>query len=252
MFISGMNPKLAMPFSVLTILISVPLGMIYLMMYATIRKGSITLTAPMLWALGFIATFLVGGLTGLFLGAAVADIYFHDTYFVVAHFHYTFFPATFFGGFAGITYWFPKMFGRMMNATWSKVHFYLTFIFFNATFWPIFRIGAGGMPRRIADPSQYSNILDQFIGMNQFVSYAAFCLMASQLVFVVNFFYSIFKGPKAEQNPWNATTLEWVAAPAFPGHGNFGAELPVVVNDPYEYSQPGSEKDFIPQTQTSN
>src|SRR3989338_5721342 len=205
MFISGMNPRLATPFSITTILISVPFAVIIFCMLASLRQGSIRLDTPMLWGLGFLATFLIGGLTGIFLGSASADIYLHDTYFVVAHFHYTFFPSVFFGGFAGIYFWYPKLFGRRYNETLGKIHFWMTFIFFNATFWPIFRVGAGGMLRRIADPTQY-RILDQFKEMNSMISVAAFILILGQVPFVWNFFWSMFRGPAADANPWRAGT----------------------------------------------
>jgi cytochrome c oxidase subunit 1 len=245
MFVSGMNFKLAMPFSLLTILISVPFSAIYFCMFASLRKSAIRFEVPMLWALGFLSTFLIGGLTGIFLGAASSDIFFQNTYFVVAHFHYTLFPSTFFGGFAAITFWFPKMFGRKLNARLGQLHFWLTFLFFNSVFWPMFRVGAVGMPRRIADVSQYS-FLNGVAGLNHFITVAAICLILSQAVFFVNFFYSIFKGPKAEANPWEAATLEWSAASP-PPHGNWGPSAPVVVAGPYEYSQPGAPADWMPQ-----
>ncbi len=246
MFISGMDPRLAMPFSITTILISVPFAIIIFCMLASLRGGSIRLATPMLWAVGFLVTFLIGGLTGIFLGSAASNIYFHGTYFVVAHFHYTFFPAVFFGGFAAIHFWFPKMFGRMYSERLGKIHFWLTFVFFNCTFWPIFQIGSGGMIRRIADPSQY-RILDQFKTLNVFVTISAFILIAGQIVFVINFFWSIFRGPAAEANPFRANTLEWSAASP-PPHGNFTA-APVVYRGPYEYSLPDRAEDFVPQNE---
>ncbi len=246
MFISGMNPRLAMPFSMATILISIPFSLMVICMFLTVWRGSIELTTPMLWALGFLATFLIGGLTGIFLGAAASDIYFHDTHFVVAHFHYTFFPSVFFGGFAAISYWFPKMFGRMFGEKLGKAHFWLTFIFFNGVFWPIFLIGAAGMPRRIADPSQYA-MLDQVKGLNVHVTYAAIALLASQGLFVVNFFWSMMRGKVAENNPFHANTLEWRTASP-PPHGNWPGSLPVVTEGPYVYSRPDlGAADFLPQ-----
>jgi cytochrome c oxidase subunit 1 len=198
----------------------------------------------MLWALAFVAEFLIGGVTGIFLGAAGADIYFHDTYFVVAHFHYTFFPIAFIAGFAGITYWFPKMFGRLMNETLGKVHFWGTIIAFNFIFIPLFLTGAAGDHRRIFDYSAFPE-LASLQGLRVVATTALLVMLAFQVVFVVNFVYSLVKGPRAGANPWKATTLEWLA-PSPPPHGNF-AELPVVYRGPYEYSVPGQTGDYWPQ-----
>jgi cytochrome c oxidase subunit 1 len=247
MFISGLNPALATPFSITTILISVPFSIIFFCMFATLRHGSMRLELPFLWVLGFLATFLVGGLTGIFLGSASADIYLHGTYFIVAHFHYTLFPSVFFGGFAAVYYWFPKLFGRKINQGWGKLHLFLTFVFFNATFWPLFRVGVGGMVRRIADPSFYPQY-HQFQGWNIFATYAAIGLILSQFIFLANFFLSVFRGAKAEANPYQANSLEWSAASP-PPHGNWGDKLPVVTCDPYEYSKPGEAADWHPQAQ---
>jgi cytochrome c oxidase subunit 1 len=245
MFVSGLNPTLATPFSITTILISIPFSIIIFSMFATLRNSSMRLELPLLWVLGFLATFLVGGLTGIFLGSASADLYLHGTYFVVAHFHYTLFPSVFFGGFAAVTYWFPKLFGRRMHEGLGRLHFLLTFIFFNATFWPLFRAGAGGMVRRIADPSFYPQY-KAFAGINVFTTVAAICLISSQAVFLWNFALSVLKGPKAEANPYEANTLEWSAASP-PPHGNWGEALPVVTAGPYEYSKPGEARDWRPQ-----
>jgi cytochrome c oxidase subunit 1 len=168
----------------------------------------------------------------------------HDTYFVVAHFHYTFFPSVFFGGFAGIYFWFPKMFGRMMNETLGKVHFALTMVFFNLVFLPMFVLGMGGHMRRIYNPMQY-DFLKPLAPVNQFVTVAAVCLLLGQIPFVVNFFTSLIWGKKAEANPWRANTLEW-SAPSPPPHGNF-VSVPTVYRGPYEYSKPGAQDDWLPQ-----
>jgi cytochrome c oxidase subunit 1 len=242
MFQTGMNPTLVTPFAITTILISVPFAIIYVCMFLTIHKGSISLEPPMLWALGFLATFLVGGLTGIFLGAAGADIYLHGTYFVVAHFHYTMFPSVFFGGYAAINYWYPKMFGRMMNRTAAIIHFVLTFIFFNCVFWPLFIVGMGGMVRRIADPSFYPQF-SPFVHLNIFATISAMCLIATQTIFLWNFFSSMKNGKKAELNPYQANTLEWLAQSP-PPHGNWGSKLPVVTSGPYEYSEPNKTEDW--------
>ncbi len=243
-FISGLDPRLAMPFSITTILISVPFALMVFAMIATLWGGSISFPTPMLFALGTLAVFLVGGLTGIFNGSAPVDIYIHDTYFVVAHFHYTLFSVTFFAAFAGIYFWFPKMFGRMMNETLGKLHFWLTFLFFNAVFVPMFLLGLGGMMRRIANPMQY-DFLQPLQPMNVFATIASVLLLLGQIPFVINFFWSLVAGKVAERNPWQANTLEW-SAPSPPPHGNFEI-VPVVYRGPYDYSHPSVPEDWLPQ-----
>jgi cytochrome c oxidase subunit 1 len=198
----------------------------------------------MLWALSFIAEFLIGGVTGIFLGAAGADVYFHDTYFVLAHFHYTFFPIAFIATFAGLTYWFPKMFGRMMNETLGKIHFWGTIIAFNFIFIPLFLTGSAGDHRRIFDYSAFPELAG-LQGLRELATIALLVLIAFQPIFLWNFFYSMFRGEVADANPWKANTLEW-AAPSPPPHGNF-AEMPVVYRGPYEYSVEGRDDDYWPQ-----
>jgi len=244
MFLSGMDPRLAMPFSLTTILISVPFAILVFAMIATLWGGSIQFATPMLYALGFVAMFIVGGLTGIFNGSAPANIQVHATYFVVGHFHYTLLSGIFFGGFTGIYFWFPKMFGRMMNERLGKIHFWLTLIFFNATFFPMHLVGLGGMMRRIANPLQYE-FLQSLQPINVFITISAIGLALSQLVFLLNVGWSLVAGRKAERNPWQATTLEW-ATPSPPPHGNFDA-LPVVYRGPYEYSSPEASEDWLPQ-----
>ena len=243
-FISGLDPRLAMPFSITTIFISVPFALMVFAMIATLWGGSISFPTPMLFALGTFAVFLVGGLTGIFNGSAPVDIYIHDTYFVVAHFHYTLFSVTFFAAFAGIYFWFPKMFGRMMNETLGKLHFWLTFVFFNAVFVPMFLLGLGGMMRRIANPMQY-DFLQPLQPMNVFATIASILLLLGQIPFVINFFWSLVAGKVAERNPWQANTLEW-SAPSPPPHGNFDT-VPIVYRGPYEYSHPSVPEDWLPQ-----
>ena len=243
-FVAGIDPRMASLFSVTTLIISVPIAELVFVYIATLYGGSIHLKTPMLWALAFVAEFIIGGVTGIFLGAAGADIYFHDTYFVVAHFHYTFFPIAFIAGFAAITYWFPKMFGRMMNDTLGKIHFWGTIIAFNFIFIPLFFTGAAGDHRRIFDYSAFPD-LASLQGMRVLATAALLVMLAFQVVFVVNFIYSLWKGPVAGANPWKATTLEWLA-PSPPPHGNF-AELPTVYRGPYEYSVPGHHLDYWPQ-----
>jgi cytochrome c oxidase subunit 1 len=244
MFISGMNFKLVMPFSITTILISVPFTLIVLAMIATIWRGSLRFPTPMLFALGTLAVFIVGGLTGIFLGSAPADIFLHDTAFVVAHFHYTLFSAAIFGGFAGLYYWFPKMFGRLMNEVWGKIHFGFTFVFFNLVFGPMFLLGMGGQMRRLYNPTQYDFLKPQQ-PVNEWITIAAIILLIGQIPFVINFFWSMLKGKVAGRNPWQANTLEW-SAPSPPPHGNFEA-LPRVYHGPYVYSAPNAADDWLPQ-----
>jgi cytochrome c oxidase subunit 1 len=206
----------------------------------------------MLWALSFIATFLIGGVTGIFLGASGADIYFHDTYFVLAHFHYTFFPITIIGFYAGFTYWFPKMFGKMMNETLGKIHFWGTVIPFNFIFIPLFVTGAAGQHRRIYSYEHFPELASQdwFWTMSQVATIATVVMLAFQLVFFLNLFISLRSGKKAEKNPWRANTLEWSAASP-PPHGNWKdlQDLPSVYRGPYEYSSPGRTQDYWPQNE---
>jgi cytochrome c oxidase subunit 1 len=173
------------------------------------------------------------------------DIFIHDTYYIVAHFHYVV-AGIIFALFAAVYYWFPKMFGRQMNQTVGKIHFWLTFIFFNGAFFPMHILGVGGHMRRIYNPLQY-DFLHPLQPINVFITVSAFLLGSSQILFVLNFFWSLFAGKQAEWNPWQANTLEW-AAPSPPPHGNWGEALPVVYGGPYEYSPPGISEDYLPQT----
>jgi cytochrome c oxidase subunit 1 len=248
MFVSGMDPRLATPFSITTIMISVPFAILVFAMIATLWGGSIRFTTPMLFALGGLATFIIGGVTGIFLGSAAVDIYMHGTYFVVAHFHYTLFPVTFFGGFAGVYYWYPKMFGRMMNELLGRIHFAATFLFFNGVFIPLFIVGLAGNPRRIYEMTSY-DMLARFQWLHVVATISTICLLIGQLPFVFNVFYSMARGEAAGRNPWHANTLEWtVDSP--PAHPNF-ARPPRVYRDPYEYSRPDLAEDWLPQDQPS-
>ncbi|RMH38820.1 MAG: cytochrome c oxidase subunit I [Deltaproteobacteria bacterium] len=249
-FISGIDPRLATPFSLTTILISVPFAVAMFAFLATLVRGSIRFPASMLFALGFIANFFVGGVTGVILGSAAADIYFHDTYFVVAHFHYTLVPSVFFGTFAGIYHWFPKMWGRRLNETLGKLHFLGTFVFFNMVFLPQFKLGVMGHHRRIADPSLVYDFLKGGQDLQVLSTVGVIGLLLTQVLFIFNFFYSMKAGKKADRNPWQATTLEW-AAPSPPPHGNFD-EVPQVYRGAYEYSLPGDGPDFVPQWQADS
>jgi len=190
--------------------------------------------------------FVIGGLSGIFMASTPVDLFIHDTYFIVAHLHYVLFGGSIFGAFAGIYYWFPKMFGRMMSEKWGRVHFFLTFVAYNCTFFAMHILGMGGMPRRYASFEKYY-WLDHLAPMNQFISISAFALGAAQIVFFINFFYSMFKGPVASQNPWHANTLEWQTGDPKAGHGNFEV-TPVVYRGPYEYSSPLVKEDWLPQT----
>jgi cytochrome c oxidase subunit 1 len=245
MFVSGMDPRLAMPFSITTILISVPFAIMVFAMIATLWGASIRFATPMLFALGFLAMFITGGLTGIFNGSAPANIPLHGTYFIVGHFHDTLLAGVFFGGFAGIYFWFPKMFGRMMSEPLGKIHFWLTLIFFNATFFPMHLLGLAGMMRRIANPAEYE-FLRGLQPLNVFITVSAIGLVVAQVPFAVNFVRSLMAGRTADANPWEATTLEW-ATTSPPPHDNWGEAKPVVAHGPYEYSPPGVTEDWLPQ-----
>jgi len=250
-FVAGIDPRMANIFTVTTLLISVPVTEMLFVYIATLYGGSIQLTTPMLFAIAFVAEFLIGGVTGIYLGASGADIYFHDTYFVLAHFHYTFIPIAVIAVFAGVYYWFPKMFGRMMNDFWGKVHFWGTAVPFNGIFLPLFYTGAAGDHRRSFDLLNFPEMNQPaLIFARQFATVSLLVMLGFQVIFFINFFYSMFRGRKAGANPWNANTLEWVA-PSPPPHGNF-AELPNCYRGPYEYSVPGRSSDFWPQNEPAN
>jgi len=244
MFASGMNPALGTSFMVSTMVIAVPSAIKTFNWLGTLWRGAIRLTTPMCHALAFVAMFVIGGLTGIFAASTPVDLYLHDTYFIVGHLHYVLFGGSLFGIFAGITFWFPKMFGRLLNEPLGKLHFALTFVFFNAVMFPMFILGVAGMPRRIYDYTQYAH-LAHVGGLNRMMSVAAFCLGAVQLLFIANFFWSLFRGRPAGENPWRANTLEW-ATPSPPPHGNF-VTTPTVYHGPYEYSVPGRADDWLPQ-----
>ncbi len=243
MFLSGMNPVLGTAFMMTTMVIAVPSAIKTFNWLGTLWGGSIRFTTPMLFALGFLSAFVIGGLSGIFMASTPVDIFIHDTYFIVAHFHYVV-AGIIFAMFSAIYYWFPKMFGRMMNETWGKIHFISTYIFFNAVFFPMHFLGVGGHMRRIYNPTQYE-FLSTFQPWNVFITVCAFLLFVSQIPFVVNFFWTLFAGKQVEDNPWQANTLEW-SAPSPPPHGNFGA-LPEVYRGPYEYSSPEVREDYLPQ-----
>jgi len=246
MFVSGMSPYVGEFFSIGTLLITLPSAIIGVNLLGSLRGGTIRFTVPMLFAVGLIALFGLGGLGGIFLGTATSDIYLHDSYFVVGHFHFVIGGVTLFGLFAGVYYWYPKMFGRMMSQRLGKIHFWLTLIPFYLVFLGMHFIGLGGTPRHYFSFMSY-DFTRRFQGLQVEVTYLAFVLGAAQLIFLFNFFWSLCAGKKAGMNPWNAASLEWTA-PSPPPHGNWGAVQPVVHRWPYEYSAPDALEDFTPQT----
>ena len=246
MFQSGMNPLLGTTFMLTTIIIAVPSAIKVFNWLGTLWRGDLHFDTPMLHALAFVSMFIIGGLSGMFMASAPVDIFLHDTYYIVAHIHYVLFGGSLFGIFAGITYWFPKMFGRMFSPRLGKVHFWLTFVSYNLVFFPMHNLGLKGHMRRIYDPNQYE-FLQPLQPLNTFITISAFVLIAAQLIFAFAFFWSMYKGKEAPQNPWQANTLEWTAAPTPPPHGNFPGGMPVVYRGPYEYSSPESTDDFLPQ-----
>jgi cytochrome c oxidase subunit I len=246
MFMSGMSPYSAIAFSILTLSIGVPSAIKTFNWLGTLWGAKIRFETPMLFAIGFVSLFVAGGITGLVLGQTSLDFFFHDTYFVTAHFHLVMGVASIFGMFAATYFWFPKMFGRMMNDGLGKFHFWVTFVGVYAIFVPFHAMGMVGMPRRYANFGEYE-FLKNTHGLVLFVTVAAIITAIVQLVFYFNFFWSIFKGKKAGDNPWEATTLEWTI-PSPPPHDNFAGIVPVVYHGPYEFSVPGAPKDFIMQT----
>ena len=245
MFVSGMNLVLSASFSLSTMVIAVPSAIKVFNWMGTIWKGSIRFTTSMCFCLAFVSMFVIGGLSGIFMASTPVDLFIHHTYFIVAHFHYVLFGGSLFALQAAIYFWFPKMFGRMMSEKLGMVNFWLMFVFFNLTFFPMHTMGLAGMMRRIADPTQYAH-LRNLQPLQQFISISAFGLGASFLVFWWNFFYSMYFGEKATDNPWLANTLEWTLPSPVTLHGNF-EKTPRVYHGPYEYSIPGMEQDYLPQ-----
>jgi cytochrome c oxidase subunit 1 len=246
MFVSGMNPFLGSIFMFLTLIIAVPSAVKVFNYLATLWRGNLIFTPGMLFSIGLVSFFISGGLTGVFLGNSAIDIQLHDTYFVVAHFHLVMGSASFFGLMAGVYHWFPKMFGRMMDAKLGYIHFWLTFLGVYMVFFPMHYIGMAGFPRRYYSWTNYE-FANMYSDLNMFVSVAAFITFAAQAIFLFNFFYSMYRGRKATLNPWSSNTLEWTT-PLHPGHGNWPGEIPTVYRWPYDYSKPGAAEDFIPQT----
>jgi cytochrome c oxidase subunit 1 len=251
MFITGMNPFLGSVFVFTTLLIAIPSAVKVFNYLTTLWKGSLILTPAMLFAIGLVSTFITGGVTGIILADSALDIAIHDTYFVVAHFHIVMGMSAVFGMFGGVYHWFPKMYGRMMNTRLGYAHFWITIIGAYGVFFPMHFVGLAGAPRRYYDYSVYNefnqNSYDMIMDLNLIITGFAIFAALGQLLFLFNFFYSIYRGPKAPQNPWNSNTLEWTT-PVEHVHGNWPGALPTVHRWPYDYSKPGADQDFIPQT----
>lgn len=248
MFITGMNPFLGSVFMILTLIIAVPSAVKAFNYLTTLWRGNLRYTPAMLFSIGLVSFFISGGLTGIYLGNAAMDIQLHDSYFVVAHFHLVMGSAAIFGMFAGIYHWFPRMYGRMMNNTLGYFHFWITFITAYLVFFPMHFMGLAGVPRRYY---QFTLVEDFNVWMdvNKLITVSAIVAGFAQLLFLYNFFVSIFRGKKAEQNPWQSNTLEWTSPMDVRLHGNWPHELPTVYRGPYEYSRPDRESDFFPQNE---
>jgi cytochrome c oxidase subunit 1 len=247
MYVSGMNPYFGFFFATSTLIIAVPTAIKVYNWVLTLWKGNIQFTVPMMFAIAFIFTFINGGLTGLFLGNVSVDVPLSGTYFVVAHFHMVMGVSPILVIFGAIYHWYPKITGRMWNETLGKVHFWFTFLGTYAIYFPMHYLGLLGMPRRYYEYGPTSFIPDSAHSLNMFITTAALIVGASQLIFFYNMIWSFFYGPKADGNPWRATTLEWQTPTTPAPHGNWGAKLPVVYRWAYDYSVPGAPQDFIPQ-----
>lgn len=245
MFISGMNPFLGSVFTFTTLLIAIPSAVKAFNYITTLWKGNLQLNPAMLFSIGLVSTFITGGLTGLILGDSTLDINVHDTYFVVAHFHLVMGISALYGMFAGIYHWYPRMFGRMLNKNLGYIHFWVTAVCAYGVFFPMHFIGMAGLPRRYYTNTNFP-LFDDLQNVNVIITCFALVGGAFQLVFLWNFFHSMFFGKKAEQNPWRSNTLEWTA-PVEHIHGNWPGEIPEVHRWPYDYSKPGHDEDFVPQ-----
>lgn len=246
MFITGMNPFLGSVFVFTTLLVAIPSAVKVFNYLATLWKANIVLSPAMLFAIGLVSFFISGGLTGIILGDSALDINLHDTYFVVAHFHIVMGSSAIFGMFAGVYHWFPRMFGRMMNKRLGYLHFWLTIVAVYGTFFPMHFVGLSGAPRRYYAYTAYEGF-NAALNINALISVFAIMGGLAQLIFVFNFFYSMFRGRKSVQNPWKSNTIEWTA-PVEHLHGNWPGELPTVYRWPYDYGKPNADDDFIPQT----
>ena len=246
MFVTGMNPFLGGVFMITTLIIAVPSAVKAFNYTATLWRGNLRFTPAMMFAIGMVSFFISGGLTGLHVGNAVIDINIHDTYFVVAHFHLVMGSASIFGMLSGVYHWFPKMFGRMMNERLGYIHFWVTFVCAYLVFFPMHFLGIDGVPRRYYSFTEFA-FMEKWVSVNMLITWATIIAALVQVAFLYNFFYSIFKGKKAVQNPWKSNTLEWTT-PVEHIHGNWPGELPTVHRWAYDYSKPGHDEDFIPQT----
>ena len=251
MFVTGMNPFLGSVFVFTTLLIAIPSAVKVFNYITTLWRGSIVFTPAMLFAVGLVSTFITGGVTGIILADSALDIAVHDTYFVVAHFHIVMGMSAVFGMFAGVYHWFPKMYGRMLNTRLGYAHFWVTIVGAYGVFFPMHFVGLAGAPRRYYDYSVYNefdtNTYEMMLDLNVIITVFAIIAAIGQLIFLFNFFYSIFRGPVAVQNPWKSNTLEWTT-PVEHVHGNWPGALPVVHRWPYDYSKPGADEDYILQT----
>nr|BAL54897.1 cytochrome c oxidase subunit I [uncultured Acetothermia bacterium]BAL60033.1 cytochrome c oxidase subunit I [Candidatus Acetothermum autotrophicum] len=247
MFVSGMNPYFGFFFAVSTLIIAIPSAVKVYNWLLTLWRGNIRFNTPMLFGIGWISTFIIGGLTGLPLGNVIADVPLHDTYFVVGHFHLVMGVAALMAILGGIYHWFPKVTGRMLNETLGKLHFWVTFVGAYAIFFPMFLLGILGVPRRYFDFNVLQYLPPQTHTLNVIITIAALTVGAAQLLFLGNLIWSAVRGRRAPANPWEATTLEWQTPTTPPPHGNWGAETPTVYRWAYDYSVPGAERDFIPQ-----
>lgn len=245
MFMTGMNPFLGSVFTLLTLIIAVPSAVKAFNYITTLWRGNIIFTPAMLFSIGLVSFFVSGGVTGIILGNSALDIQLHDTYFVVAHFHLVMGSAAFFGMVAGVYHWFPKMFGRMLNPTLGYIHFWITFAGVYLVFFPQHYLGIAGFPRRYYAYTGF-DFTNKYQDLAELSTIAAIVVFAANIIFLYNFFYSIFWGKKATQNPWKSNTLEWTT-PINVGHGNWEGEIPAVYRWPYDYSKPGAADDFIPQ-----
>ena len=240
MFQSGMDPRLGTAFMVATVMIALPSAVKVFNWLGTVYKGNIRFTSAMLFALAFVSLFIIGGLSGIFMAATPVDIAIHDTYFIVAHIHYVLFTSSLFGIFAAIYFWFPKMFGRMMSERLGKIHFALSFVAANCVFFPMHILGVAGQRRRIADITMTA-FEKPLLGLNQFITISALVLGLVQIIFLINFFFSLFWGKPSGRNPWDSNTLEWATSSPAP-HGNFET-TPVVYRWPYDYGQVEGQAD---------
>ena len=246
MFLTGMNPFLGAVFTFTTLLIAIPSAVKAFNYITTLWKGNIRFTPAMLFSIAMVSTFISGGVTGIILADSALDINLHDTYFVVAHFHIVMGLSAVMAMFAGVYHWFPKMYSRLMNRKLGYAHFWTTFVCAYGVFFPQHFLGLAGVPRRYYTNTEFP-LFDDLVSINEMVSIFAIVGAISQFIFIFNFFYSIFKGPRSSQNPWGSNTLEWTT-PIDPIHGNWPGPLPVVHRWPYDYSKPGKAEDFVPQT----